>query len=77
MPQLFIRTITGRCFPVDCPDDVTISHLKKLIQVKTGFSVEAQLLLFRGMLLEDDLFFMDYDLQSESKIHLVMRYRGG
>ena len=46
--QLFLRTVSGVCVPLQCAADETVRALKERIQEREGIPVEEQVLLCRG-----------------------------
>jgi hypothetical protein len=75
--QIIIRTLTGREKMLDLPDEVMVLDLKKLIMHSLGCTPDTQRLLFAGKQLEDNRSVYDYGIQPQSKIHLVLRNKGG
>ena len=55
----------------------TIAHLKELINAKTDFLEKDQVLHFGANLLRNDATISDYDITSNSTIHLSIKLRGG
>ena len=74
--QFFLKGLDGKTHTIECPLEADVADLKVAVYLRTGVNVSEQRLIFSGKQLENGLLLLDYGLQAESTIHLVLRLRG-
>ena len=76
--RIFIKTLTGKTIILDgCHLDDTVTNIKERLQEKECIPIDQQRLIFAGKHLKNDHKLSDYNVETESTLHLILRLRGG
>ena len=74
--QIFVKTLTGKTLTLDVEPSSTIAYVKAKIEKTEGIPVAQQRLTLAGTQMDDARPLSDYNTQSESRIHLLLRLSG-
>lgn len=72
---IFIKTLTRRTISLDVDPDQTVETIKSMIEEKSGTPADQQVLVLAGNELEDGRTLSEYNVQSESSLHILLGVR--
>jgi len=74
--QIFIRTLLGKTTILNVKLEWTVRTIKALYLAREATPIDQQRLVFRGHQLDDARTLLDYGIQKESLVHLILRLSG-
>ena len=75
--QVFVKSLTGRIIVANVTIMDSVRTLRAMIEREEGISSDEQRLVYAGKQLEDGRILLDYNIQRDSTIDLLLRARGG
>ena len=75
--QLFVKSLTGRIIVANVTIMDSVRTLRAMVERLEGISSDEQRLVYAGKQLEDGRILLDYNIQRDSTIDLLLRARGG
>jgi ubiquitin len=75
--QIFVKTLAGKTITVEVHPSMAVNDIKMAVSRRVGIPPQEQRLIFAGKQLEDFRTLLDYNVQNETTLHLVLSLRGG
>lgn len=75
--QIFVKTLSGKTIALDVESTDMVADVMNKIENREGIPRDQQRLVFCCKQLKESLTLADYNIRSESTLHLLMRLLGG
>lgn len=72
--QICVKTLTGKPVYLDVEPYITFGSIKEKIEQLEAIPFEAQTMIYRGKLVENDKTLAEYNVEEGSNLHLVLRH---
>lgn len=73
--NIFIKTLPGKNYDLEVEPDDTIENVKDKLQNKEALPSDQHRLVFNRMLLEDDRTVTEYNIQPNSVLYSLVKFR--
>jgi len=75
--QLFVKTLTGTVITLYVEESDTIGDVKAKIKDKEDIAPDKQMLIYKGLQLNDASTLSEYNIIMKSEIHLILKEHKG
>jgi len=75
--QLFVKTLTGTIITLYVEESDTIGDVKAKIKDKEDIAPDKQMLIYKGLQLNDAHTLSEYNIIMKSEIHLILKEHKG
>jgi ubiquitin-like protein Nedd8 len=77
MPQIYIKTLTGRKASYNFELEDKVVKVKEQLQEKEGIALDQIRLIYMGKQLQDDKSLGEFNVAAGGTIHMILQLRGG